>query len=240
MSDDPLRAIEERLGHDFDDGTLLERALTHTSYAHEHEDAVSNERLEFLGDAVLQAGITILLFERFPGHPEGELSALRARLVREETLAELGTGLGLGRALRLGRGEEQTGGRRKVKLLSDATEAVLGALYLDAGFPRCREVVAALMAEHLDALQAVAAEVGEHAWKNPKSRLQEAAQERWRETPYYEVVRGEGPDHAPTFEAEARLAGRTLGRGVAGSKKEAMRRAALDALATLEAPQESP
>lgn len=232
-------ALQRALAVEIVDPELWDHALTHRSFAFEAGGTPDNERLEFLGDAVLQAGITILLFERFPGHPEGELSALRARLVREETLAELGAQLGLGPALRLGRGEEQTGGRRKVKLLSDTTEAVLGALYLDAGFHRCREAVAALMAEHLDALQAVADEVGEHAWKNPKSRLQEAAQERWQETPYYEVVRGEGPDHAPTFEAEARLASRTLGRGVAGSKKAAMRRAAIDALAALEAPEES-
>lgn len=232
MSGAATDLVQERLGHTFDDPQLLQQALTHTSYAHENE-ARPNERLEFLGDAILQASMTILLFERFPEAPEGQLSRFRARLVNTEILAGLGAELELGPALRLGKGEEQSGGRQKISLLADAAEAVLGALYLDAGFEKCLEIVRVLMASRLETLGAVAAREGATAWQDPKSRLQEETQSRWNRPPSYEVVHTEGPDHAPTFEVEARMDDQVLGRGVGGSKREAMRLAAADALAGL-------
>jgi len=234
MSDLSLEALEERLGHRFSDRDLLLCAVTHTSYANEHEDAESNERLEFLGDAILQTCMTILLFRRFPDAPEGDLSRFRARLVNTEILAGLGAELELGSALRLGRGEAQSGGRTKLSLLANASEAVLGALYLDTGFEPCFEVVSRLMESRLDTLHQVAAAEGASAWQDPRSRLQEETQRRWQHTPSYEVVGTGGPPHEPTFEVEVRIEGRVLGHGTGGSKREAMRMAAVDALERME------
>jgi ribonuclease-3 len=233
MSDTALQALEERLGHRFADRDLLLLAVTHTSYANEH-DSESNERLEFLGDAILQACMTILLFRRFPNATEGDMSRFRARLVNTEILAGLGAELELGPSLRLGRGEAQSGGRTKLSLLADASEAVLGALYLDAGFEPCFEVVARLMESRLDTLHQVASAEGASAWQDPRSKLQEETQRRAQKTPTYEVVASGGPPHAPTFEVEARLEDEVLGRGVGGSKREAMRMAAVDALERME------
>ncbi len=227
-----LDLLQERLGHRFDDPDLLLRALTHTSWAHEF-GGTPNERLEFLGDAILQACMTTLLFQRFPDAPEGLLSRYRARMVNTEILAGLGAELDLGTVVRLGRGEDQSGGRRKLSILADATEAVLGALYLDAGFVPCLDAVARWMAPHLDALDDGVARDGDRAWNDPKSHLQEEVQRRWQRTPTYEVVRANGPDHAPTFEVEARVGDEVLGRGEGGSKRDAMREAAADALRAL-------
>lgn len=228
-----LEGVQERLGHTFAEPDLLVQALTHSSYAHE-QDAVPNERLEFLGDAILQAATTILLYARFPDAPEGELSRFRARLVNTEILAGIGSDLDLGAVLRLGRGEDQSGGRRKLSVLADATEAVLGALYLDAGFQVCLGVVGELLASPLETLSSVLDRDGATAWQDPRSRLQEVTQRRWQRTPRYEVVRIEGPAHDPVFEVEARLDDQVLGSGTGGSKKEASRLAAAAALAALD------
>lgn len=227
-----LDALQEHLGHRFADPTLLERALTHSSFAHEHHTR-ANERLEFLGDAILQASMTILLFQRFPSAPEGELSRYRSRLVNTEILAGLGAELAVGEALLLGRGENQSGGRTKISLLADATEAVLGALFLDAGFGPCLDVVSKLMASRLETLHDVIRSEGAGAWKDPRSRLQERTQRRWQRAPTYEVAAQQGPAHEPVFEVEARLDDLLLGRGRGGSKREAMRAAAVDALERL-------
>ncbi|MBW1881281.1 MAG: ribonuclease III [Deltaproteobacteria bacterium] len=233
MNDIALETLEERLGHRFADRDLLLCAITHTSYANEH-DAESNERLEFLGDAILQACMTISLFRRFPDATEGEMSQFRARLVNAESLAGLGAELELGPSLRLGRGEAQSGGRTKPTLLENASEAVLGALYLDAGFEPCFAVVSRLMESRLDTLDQVAKAEGASAWKDPRSRLQEETQRQHQQTPTYGGVSTGGPPHEPTFEVEARVEGKVLGRGAGGSKREAMRMAAVDALERME------
>jgi len=226
-----LVVFQDRIGHRFQDQSLLDEALTHSSWAHEHAGA-DNERLEFLGDAVLNACTTAMLVERFPGASEGVLSRARARLVDERTLAEVGRRLGLGGLLRLGRGEESTGGREKSSLLADATEAVLGALFLEVGFDRCRVVVDGWLADRLGELDQDQAVAGVR-WKHPRTLLQEIAQERWSAIPDYRVVERSGPDHAPTYTAEVVVGERLLGRGTAGSKREAYARAAEHAVEAL-------
>lgn len=230
----PLERVQELVGHTFADPELLERALTHTSYVHENKGFVSNERLEFLGDAILQSCSTILLFHRFPNKAEGALSRFRSHIVNTEILASLGTQLDLGPALRLGKGEERTGGRTKVSLLANASEAVLGALYLDAGFQPCFDILSTLLNAHLDTLHAVAAAEGTAAWKDPRSKLQEETQARWQTVPTYEVTELSGPAHAPTFLVQVSAEGNLLGQGEGGSKREAIRLAAVDALLQLD------
>jgi ribonuclease-3 len=226
-----LTDLEARIGHRFADRGLLVRALTHSSFANEAsgaEGAVAhNERLEFLGDAVLDLAVTQLLLERLPGAPEGVLSQARAAVVSERSLAAGARGLGLGSYLRLGRGEERTGGREKPSILADAYEALLGAVYLDAGWP----AALALVRAHLGGSIELA--VGGQAEPDYKTRLQERVQQRFRTPPRYVLSAAEGPDHARTFEVEVTLGGAVIGRGRGASKKEAEQRAAAEALAAL-------
>ena len=228
-----LDRVQETLGHRFSDPTLLQQALTHRSFAHEN-DTHDSERLEFLGDAILQACTTHLLHERFADAQEGTLSRFRARLVNTETLADIARSLHLGPALRLGRGEAATGGDDRTSNLADATESVLGALYVDAGFGRCLEVVSGWMEEHVVNLHAAAEEHGAgDAVKDARSRLQELTQSVWREAPQYAVVDQTGPSHAPTFEVEVRVRGQLMGQASGNSKREAAHKAAAMALDAL-------
>lgn len=235
MSGSADDVVQEHLGHRFADPTLLERALTHASWAHERR-TTSNERLEHLGDGILQACMTIALFERFPDAAEGTLSRFRARLVTNEaSLAVLGRRLDLGPALRLGRGEESSGGRDKDKVLANATEALLGALYLDAGFDTCLTVVKRQWARAMDDLAELAVAEGSLAAQHPKNKLQEETQRRWQIQPDYRVVRAEGPDHAPTYEVEVWIGDRMLGRGFGANRHKATHLAAVAALEALAA-----
>jgi len=231
MAERPYAILEARLAHVFVSPALLVDALTHKSHLNENPSPSrsDNERLEFLGDAVLNLVIGHLLMERFPERREGELSLARAAIVSEAGLAQVAEELGLGEWLYLGRGEEQTGGRRKPSLLADALEAVLAAVYLDAGFQRVFEVGRSLFGARLEGL-AVAGTA------DFKTRLQEHAQGTLRETPRYQVVGERGPDHDKTFEVAILLAGRELARGEGRSKKEAEQRAAERALALLSPP----
>ena len=226
--------IETALGHEFVDRALLETALTHRSWSAEQGGA-DNERLEFLGDAVLSACTTRLVVDRFPSEGEGALSRIRSRLVNTETLAVIGRELGIGAALRLGRGELATGGREKTSLLADATEALLGALFLDADFAVCLAVVARWMSPRLDALEQADRE---STWKDPRSRLQERVQQHWRITPTYELLATEGPPHAPTFQVAVCMGEQRLGTGSGPTKREAAQRAAHEALQSLSTPAE--
>jgi ribonuclease-3 len=217
------------VGHAFADSGLLLEALTHASWAHENGGA-DYERLEFLGDAVLQLCSTKLLVARFPEAREGQLSRLRSRLVSTGALARTSRDLGLGAHIRLGVGEEATGGRERPRVLAGALEAVLGAVFVDAGF----EVALALVTRWLDdPLAELEAETGAH--KDPRSLLQEHTQRLLGETPTYPVVACDGPPHEPTFVVEARVGDRVLGRGEGRSKREASRRAAEVALRAEEA-----
>ena len=218
-------AIAERIGYEFSEPGRLVLALTHRSMV--AKPGSNNEKLEFLGDAVLDLAISDLLMERFPNATEGELSRVRAALVNATMLAAKATELEIGAALRLGKGEERSGGRQKGSILAAAIEAVLGAVYLDGGFLATRAVVARLFAAELQ--RPLRSHLTDH-----KTRLQEITQKRYRETPVYTLVRASGPDHDKAFVSELRILGRTYGRGEGKSKKAAEQEAALRALEQLE------
>jgi ribonuclease-3 len=231
----PYAVLEERLGYQFRDGALCQTALTHKSWINESHDQSrgDNERLEFLGDAVLALVVSDLLMKQFPHHPEGELSKTRAAMVNEAGLARVAAALALGQWIFLGHGEEQAGGRLKKSILSDALEALIGAVYLDGGFGAAYQV-----AERLFSPQLADAETA--AERDFKSRLQEISQARLQLAPTYTVISQQGPDHDKTFEVAIYLGPTEYGRAQGKSKKEAQQAAAAQALAVLERASESP
>jgi ribonuclease III len=230
MPDDenPYARLETKIGYAFRDRTRLESALTHKSYLNENPSwgRPDNERMEFLGDAVLDLVVGHLLMEAAPTRTEGELSKTRAAIVNETGLADVAIELGLGEWLFLGRGEESSGGRRKPSVLADACEAMLAAVYLDGGFDTAFGVV-----RHLFASRVAGAERA--GMSDYKTRLQERAARR-RIHVRYAVVEERGPDHDKTFEVAATIAERELARGVGKTKKEAEQRAAELALKVLD------
>ncbi|WP_271411201.1 ribonuclease III [Pseudomonas sp. Q1-7] len=218
-----LSRLERKLGYTFKEQSLMTLALTHRSYA-----GRNNERLEFLGDAILNFVAGEALFERFPQAREGQLSRLRARLVKGETLALLARGFELGEYLRLGSGELKSGGFRRESILADALEALIGAIYLDSGMEAARERVLAWLANELDGLTLVDTN------KDPKTRLQEFLQSRACELPRYEVVDIQGEPHCRTFFVECQvtlLNDKTQGQGA--SRRIAEQVAAAAALVAL-------
>lgn len=219
-----VEALEERLGHAFRRRDLLALALAHRSSLARRGQ--SNETLEFLGDAVLDLAVSDLLMTRFPSADEGELSKRRAALVNAHALAEKAASLELGPLLRLGKGEDKSGGREKPSILASTYEAVIGAVYLDAGFDAARVVVSRHFAADLEG------ETGASPIDH-KTRLQEVTQRRFGETPTYTVVEASGPDHDRAYVVEIRVGGELRGRGAGKSKKEAAQGAALEALAAL-------
>lgn len=228
MSAEPT-ALESRVGHVFRDRSLLERALTHPSLLPVLRGAESNQRLEFLGDAVLQLLLSEALYAEFPSEREGVLSRRRAILANGTTLALLARELGLDQALRLGPSEESSGGRQRTSALGDAFEALLGAVYLDAGLEAARAVVRAAYGPLPERLAALGDE------KTPKSRLQELVQPRHgNDALTYQVVATEGEDHRRTFEVSVSLLGREIGRGRGSSKKAAEEAAAEAGLREME------
>lgn len=231
---DPVQALESRLGLRLSDRDTALAALTHRSYVNEHRDerAGDNERLEFLGDAVVDLLVSHRLMDRFPDAREGDLSKMRASVVDEAGLAAMARALGLGELLRLGRGEEMTGGREKASLLADAMEAVIAAVYLEHGVAPAAGLVDRFLEESF--ARAVAGTL-DRDWK---TQLQELVQGRLRATPRYRVAAERGPDHAKVFEVELEVAGEVLGRGSGRSKKDAEQVAArmgLEALPAREA-----
>ncbi|MBI3299500.1 MAG: ribonuclease III [Elusimicrobia bacterium] len=215
-----MASAEELVGHGFRDPSLLEEALTHKSYAYERGTQRNNERLEFLGDSVLAAVVAHRLFLDHPGDDEGRLSQLKASLVSRPTLARWAEQCGLGPHLKLGSGEETTGGRERPSILSNALEAVIGALYLDGGYAAARGFVESrFLAERDDFVET-----------DFKSRLQELVQKRSKTPPEYRLVDTAGPDHDKTFEVTVLAGNRTLGGGKGKTKKEAEQDAARDAL----------
>ena len=214
----PARALQERLGVLVSE-PLLVRALTHRSYAYEHGGLPTNERLEFLGDSVLGLVVTDALYHRHPDLPEGQLAKLRAAVVNMRALADVGRSLHLGDFLRLGRGEEGTGGRDKSSILADTLEALIGAVYLDRGLSEASALVHRLF----DPLIESSSHLG--AGLDWKTSLQELTATIGLGVPEY-VVTESGPDHEKTFQATARVAGADYGSGAGRSKKEAEQQAA--------------
>jgi ribonuclease-3 len=208
-----LAELSDRLGVAVD-AELLERALTHRSYAYEHGGLPTNERLEFLGDSVLGLVVTEALFRRHPDLSEGQLAKLRAAVVNMRALADVGRALGLGEFVRLGRGEETTGGRDKSSILADTVEALIGAVYLHGGFAAATGLVHRLVDDLIDQSATLGAGLD---WK---TSLQELTSEIGMGVPEYDVTE-EGPDHAKTFTASAIVGGTVYGNGQGRSKKEA-------------------
>lgn len=221
-----LDRLQQALGHRFSNPALFRQALVHRSYTAEHPEESHNERLEFLGDTVLELVVTERLFNDYPGMSEGEMAKVRAALVNEATLAETAAGIEIGEYLVLGRGEEMTGGREKDSLLSDTFEALLGAIYLDSDYATARTVILRLLADDI----ALRAELP--GGRDYKTRLQEALA-RFGARPLYQVT-AEGPDHDRTFQAVVLVKGGEAGRGSGPSKKAAEQIAARHALAELE------
>jgi ribonuclease-3 len=220
-----LQTLEERLQHHFTDRELLERALTHRSVG--ARGGAHNETLEFLGDAVLGLVMSELLVRAWPGADEGTLSRRRAALVNEQALAGKARRYDLGALLMLGRGEEKTGGRDKPSLLAGVFEALLGAIFLDAGLEPARAIIARAFAAELEVEPAVET-------REFKTRLQELSQRLFRLTPEYTLLSTSGPDHAKYFESHVAISGRVYGRGTGASKKLAEQAAAREALIALE------
>lgn len=214
---------------------LFLEALTHASYRAEHPECTTrdNERLEFLGDAVLNLCVTDYIFRAYPDRPEGELSKLRAATVRAETLAATAERLGLGQWLRLGRGEEATGGRHRPSVLADAFEALVAAIYLEAGLEGAKGFILQALGDEIRRLAE-----SDRSCDDPKTVLQELSRRRGLGQPAYQVVDTAGPEHDPRFTVEVFLGGRSLGRATGRSKKAAEREAARIALEALREPQE--
>ncbi len=218
-----LSALQQRLQHQFLNPQLLTLAVTHRSFSADH-----NERLEFLGDSVLNLAVAHLLYERLGGLPEGDLSRVRANLVKQDTLHGLALKLGLAQALRLGEGEKRSGGQKRPSILADALEAVLGAVYLDAGYPVAQALVRRLFEPvEINATMQAAA-------KDPKTELQEWLQARKMRVPAYRVVGTMGAAHQQTFDVECEIAEMALcQRGIGGSRRAGEQAAAAAMLENL-------
>ena len=214
-----MEALEEKLGYRFTDRSLLENALTHSSYANENRarGMQSNERLEFLGDSVLGMVVADYLYRTHPDLPEGDLTRTRAALVCEESLAEVARTLELGAYLKLGRGEEAGGGRTRPSITADAVEAVLAAVYLDGGIGSARKLIQRFILDK---------EEEKSASRDYKTALQELVQKESGRVLGYKLIGSEGPDHAKIFSVEVDLNGGPIGRGKGRSKKEAEQMAA--------------
>lgn len=221
-----IKAFQQKIGYQFQDEKLLTQALTHSSYANEkHMKKLSdNERLEFLGDAVLEIISSDFLYKNYPDKPEGELTKLRASIVCEPTLALCTKDIELGNYLRLGKGEDQTGGRGRKSILSDALEAVIGAIYLDGGFANAKEFILNHVLNDLE---------GKRLFYDSKTILQELVQGNSEKGICYELVGEVGPDHNKSFQMEVRIGDTTYGQGIGRTKKAAEQEAAYQAILKL-------
>ena len=218
-----MDALQSRLGYQFKDSGLLQRAVTHRSFGADH-----NERLEFLGDAVLSLAVSSLLYERYAGSDEGDLTRIRAHLVREESLHKLALGLDLPQVLRMSEGEARGGGAQRASILADATEAIIGAAFVDGGYPAAREIVRRLLGELINTS-------GSDTWgKDAKTALQEWLQARRLAVPSYRIIETRGQAHNQTFEVECAVPALGLAkRGEGRSRRAAEQDAAKRMLAEL-------
>ena len=222
-----IKDLEEAIGYRFRNISLLQNAVTHSSYANErwHNGLLSNERLEFLGDSVLGMLVADYLYRNFPNRPEGELTRMRADMVCEKTLAAAANQIGLGNHLLLGHGEEQTGGRRRSSILADAMESVIAASFLDGGLDAALSIIRRF----------ILVEVPVSSFRNEdfKTELQELVQKKKDQTLTYTLLSESGPDHDKRFEVELKLNNEAVGRGIGSSKKRAEQMAAKNALEAL-------
>ena len=221
-----LNELQEITGYEFRDKELFCRALTHSSYANEHRMAKKqcNERLEFLGDAVLELVSSDFLYHKYPDKPEGELTKIRASIVCEPTLAYCAADIHLGSYLLLGKGEEATGGRERNSVVSDAMEALIGAIYLDGGFASAKEFIHRFILNDIEHKQ---------LFYDSKTILQEIVQENGTQPVEYILTKEEGPDHNKNFTVEARVNGKVMGQGSGHTKKAAEQAAAYQAIRVL-------
>lgn len=222
------KKLEKKIGLKFEDWTLLKTAFVHRSYLNEHKSSKldSNERLEFLGDAVLELITTEYLYLNYP-NPEGELTNWRAALVRGDALAKIGSDLELGNYLLLSKGEERSGGRTKDYLLANTVESIIGVIYLELGYDKTKAFVEKFVLVHLDDI------LKNESHIDAKSKLQERAQDKLGVTPIYQLMHDEGPDHEKIFTMGAYVEDRLVGKGKGGSKQLAEQEAAKDALERL-------
>lgn len=224
-----MKSLEERIGFKFRNSLLLAEALTHPSLAYETQKPhFDNQRLEFLGDAVLQLVLTNELYQRFPDYNEGNLTKLRSRLVSRQALARYAGRIDLGSYIMMGKGEEASGGRERASTLADGFESLVGAIFLDHGPEEARNLILRLCQEDIETAGKRPDDM------NPKGQLQEILQAYSAHSPAYKIVAQEGPDHCKTFEAKVEWKGRCLGFGVGNSKKEAEIEAARSALKSAE------
>ncbi len=209
-----LKELEEKIGYQFQNEKLLRQAMTHSSYANEHrmDKLQCNERLEFLGDAVLEVVSSDFLYHKYPKKPEGEMTKLRASIVCEPTLALCASEISLGTFLFLGKGEDATGGRERHSVVSDAMEALIGAIYLDGGFASAKEFIHRFIMNDIESKQ---------LFYDSKTILQEIVQASSQESLEYRILKEEGPDHNKSFEVCALLGGKEIGRGNGRTKKAA-------------------
>ncbi|KKP43166.1 MAG: ribonuclease III, ribonuclease III [candidate division WS6 bacterium GW2011_GWE2_33_157] len=224
-----LETFEKNISLEFKNKELLLLALTHRSYLNEHKDAVeNNERLEFLGDAVLELIISNYLFKQYPDRPEGDLTSFRSALVRTDSLAQTARNLGVGKYLRLSKGEEDTGGREKDYLLANTFEAILGAIYLDQGYDISEKFVYKNLVPKLEEIVANRLDI------DSKTKIQEVSQSVYKTTPIYEVIEEKGPDHDKIFTVVVKINGKVIGKGVGGSKQKAEEQAATEGIKYIE------
>ena len=220
-----LKQIEKKLGTSFKNKDLLIRAFTHRSYLNENHDTDRhNERLEYLGDAVLEFLVSKELYNKFPTRPEGELTSFRSAIVKTETLAETARELGYGLYLRMSRGEEKTGGRQKEYLLANTFESVLGAMYLDQGIRKCETFLRKVLFLKIDHVVKHRLDI------DPKTRFQELSQEFHKQTPTYDILSERGPDHDKIFSMGVYIGETEFGRGEGASKQRAEEAAAQEAI----------
>ncbi|MGN0371333.1 MAG: ribonuclease III [Enterocloster sp.] len=221
-----LKELEEKISYRFNNRALLSKALTHSSYANEHrlDHSSCNERLEFLGDAVLEIVTSDFLFHKYAQLPEGDLTKIRASIVCEPTLAYCAGDIGLGRYLFLGKGEDATGGRNRNSVVSDAMEALIGAIYLDGGFANAKEFIHNFVLNDIEHKQ---------LFYDSKTILQEMVQSRQSAVLTYEILKEEGPDHNKSFEVCAKVGEEEIGRGTGRTKKAAEQVAAYNGILKL-------
>jgi ribonuclease-3 len=220
--------LSQRLGLNFKDSLLLSRSLTHRSYLNEHPEALEdNERLEFLGDAVLDFLVGAWLYNRFPELAEGPLTRFRSALVRTEQLAKFSKEIGLGKALKLGHGEEESGGRERSAILCATFEAFIGAIFLDSGIGKVKEFIEPMLESVVEQI------LQSGKIQDPKSKLQEWVQSNGDSTPVYQLVSTTGPDHNKIFEIEVLINGKKFGSGTGHSKQAATKAAAQEAISAL-------